>query len=181
MFKVMSILMMVAANAFVPNTKPSVKSFQYVGDIQPVNFFDPIGISHNLDEDMLKYVREAELQHGRVAMYSMVLLPFFDLTDKDTLAINKLSSMSFDEQLPFWIGAGAFECARMGAGWKNFLVEKNAMFKLEENYQPGNVLKMPAEEYNETLLNKELANGRLAMVGALGYICQELVTGQSVF
>lgn len=168
--------------AFVPSTtKPAVKSFMYVGDIKPTGYFDPLQLSENISDETIKYMREAELQHGRVAMYSMLLLPFFDITDKEHLAINKLSSMSFEEQLPFWIGAGAFECARMGAGWRNPFMEKNAEFKLEDDYQPGNVLKVPKDEYDEYQMNAELSNGRLAMLGSLGYICQELVTGQSVF
>jgi hypothetical protein len=163
------------------STKPIVNNFNYVGDIQPVGYFDPLQISENIDQSMIKYLREAELQHARVAMYSMVVLPFLDLTDKHDLAINKLASMSFEEQLPFWIGAGAYECSRMGAGWKNCFIEDNAFFELEDDYQPGNVYKVPSTMYTGDRLNKELANGRLAMIGALGYIAQEVVTGQSVF
>lgn len=166
-------------DCFIPSNKPVVKSFNYVGDIDPVGYFDPIGISDNVDEDMIKYMREAEIQHGRVAMYSMIVLPTLDILDKKTLAIDKLSSMSVDEQLPYWIGAACFECARMGAGWENPFIEKNSFFKLSDNYQPGNVLKLPEYMYNNEYLNKELANGRLAMFGSLGYIAQELVSKQS--
>ena len=173
--------MMMVVNGFVPVTKPIITKWTYEGDIAPTGYFDPLQISKNVDEDMIKYLREAELQHARVAMYSMVVLPFLDLTDKEHLAINKLSSMSFEEQLPYWVGAGAFEFARMGAGWRNPFMERGAEFKLEEDYQPGNVLKVPQENYSSQLLNSELSNGRLAMIGALGYIVQELVTGQSVF
>merc|ERR1712196_629905 len=170
--------MMMVVNGFIPLTKPVVTNFEYVGDIAPTGYFDPLQISEQLDEEMIKYLREAELQHARVAMYSMLFLPYLDLTDKEHLAINKLSSMSFEEQLPYWIGAGAYEFARMGAGWRNPFMERGAEFKLEENYQPGNVLKVPQENYSSQLLNSELSNGRLAMIGALGYIVQELVTGQ---
>ena len=173
--------MMMVVNGFVPGTKPPVTKFDYVGDIAPTGYFDPLQISNNLDEDMIKYLREAELQHARVAMYAMVVMPFLDLTDKEHLAINKLSSMSIEEQLPYWIGAGAFEFARMGAGWKNPFMERNSEFTLEEHYQPGNVLKVPKDGYDKYRLASELSNGRLAMIGALGYITQEAVTGQSVF
>ena len=71
-----------------------------------------------MKEEDVKYLREAELHHGRVAMYSIVLMTVSDLLDKDTLAINKLSTMTIEEQLPYWIGAGAFEFARMNSGWK---------------------------------------------------------------
>ena len=172
-------LLFTNVNCFIPSDKPIINSFNYVGDIEPLGYFDPIGISDNSDEDMIKYMREAELQHGRVAMYSMIVLPTLDILDKKTLAIDKLSSMSIDEQLPYWIGAACFECARMGAGWENPFIQNNSFFKLSDNYQPGNVFKLPENMYNNEYLNKELANGRLAMFGSLGYIAQELATKHS--
>ena len=56
---------------------------------------------------------------------------------------------------------------------------KDSFFKLSENYQPGNVLKLPSSMYTDEDMNKELANGRLAMIGSLGYIAQEFVSHQS--
>ena len=47
--------------------------------------------------------------------------------------------------------------------------------KLEDGYQPGNVFKVPTDKYNDTELQKELSNGRLAMLGTLGYMAQELI------
>ena len=61
------------------------------------------------------------------------------------------------------------------------LPSETVHFKLKKDYQPGNVLKMSDDMYSADMLNKELSNGRLAMLGAMGYICQELVSGQSVF
>lgn len=172
-------MLIINVNAFVTTTKPATTTFNYVGDMPPVGYFDPLGISDNLNEDMVKYVREAELQHGRVAMYSMIVLPTLDLVDKKTLAIDKLASMSLEEQLPYWIGAACFEFARMGAGWENPFIQKDSFFKLSEDYQPGNVLKLPSSMYSDDDLKKELSNGRLAMIGSLGYIAQEVVTHQS--
>ena len=162
------------ANAFVSNTKPTVSSFRYVGDIKPVNYFDPLQLSSNLDEGFIKYVREAELHHGRVAMLAAVALPLIDLTS-DKLAINYLKDMPLNEQAPFWLTMGLFESARMGAGWKNPFMNRNSYFKLEDNYQPGNVLKVPEDMYSDVRLERELSNGRLAMLASLGYVAQELV------
>lgn len=171
-------------NAFTSYTKPIVNTFKFAGDVEPIGYFDPLQLSKNLDEGSIKYMREAELQHARVAMYSMILLPVLDILDKDHLAINKLSSMTIEEQLPYWIGAAAFECARMGAGWKNPFVtdgKGTSLFKLEDDYQPGNIFKLSDEMYDDNMLNKELFNGRLAMIGAAQYICQEYLTGQPIF
>lgn len=162
---------------FIPTVKPNMKTFKYEGDIAPVNYFDPLGISSNLNEDLTKYTREAELHHGRVAMCSMVLLPLFDILDKEHLAINKLSSLEVTEQLPYLIGMGAYEFARMKSGWKDPFTERNTWFKVKEDYQPGNIFNLSDKYYGPELLNRELSNGRLAMIASIGYISQELATG----
>ena len=60
--------------AFAP-TKSTTQSTQLnawindqVGITPPVGFFDPLGLSNGKDEATMKYYREAELKHGRVAM-----------------------------------------------------------------------------------------------------------------
>jgi len=176
----MSTLFISSASGF-QYTKPEVKSFNYVGDIKPANYFDPLQLSSGIlrhDESYIKYLREAELQHGRVAMIAIVALPVIDMTS-DKLAINYLKDMSFSEQAPFWLSMGLYESARMGAGWKNPLTSKEG-FKLEDYYQPGNVLKVSDNSYSNSRLERELSNGRLAMFGTLGYLAQEFVQQQSI-
>ena len=89
--------------------------------------------------------------------------------------MNQLYKLSWEEQFPFWFGVGCYEFARMGAGWKNPFVKGNSMFKLEDHYQPGNIFKLPNDTYTEDKLNRELSNGRLAMLGCMGYLAQEYV------
>jgi hypothetical protein len=38
------------------------------GQLAPMGFFDPLGLSTNIDDQEFKRWREAELKHGRVAM-----------------------------------------------------------------------------------------------------------------
>ena len=46
----------------------SKDTFKLVGDTPPLGFFDPIGFVSTADETTVKRFREAEIQHGRVAM-----------------------------------------------------------------------------------------------------------------
>jgi len=168
------------AVGFIPTTKPVVRNFNYQGDVPPVGYFDPGIFSSNASDDTIKYLREAELQHGRVAMMSFVALAGLDLF-RDDLAIDALAKLSFEEQTPYWLGVALYEFARMGAGWRNPFVESSAYFKLEDNYQPGNVLKMNASDIPDRKYNVELSNGRLAMLACLGYMAEEFVTRVPIF
>ena len=53
-------------------------------------------------------------------------------------------------------------------------------FRLKEEAYPGNLFQLDMSKVNDTLINKELSNGRLAMVASLCYILQELVTNTKV-
>jgi|TARA_Y100000991_G_C21974809_1_gene351592 hypothetical protein len=177
---IVAILIVSQATAFVPRTKPDVKTFLYKGDVKPLGYFDPLLLTTNLPDKNIKYVREAELQHGRAAMLAFLGLTCLDLV-QDKLAINFLSSQDFNTQLPYWLSVGAFEFARMGSGWKNPFVEKEMYWKLTDDYQPGNVFKVDPKNITDDQYNKELSNGRLAMFSTLGYIAYEQVTGLPVF
>ena len=78
------------AVSFIPTTKPVVRNFNYQGDVPPVGYFDPGIFSSNASDNTIKYLREAELQHGRVAMMSFLALSGLDILRQD-LAIDVLS------------------------------------------------------------------------------------------
>jgi hypothetical protein len=164
------------------NIRPSIKSFKYVGSTKPFENFDPLNIVEGKSENRVKYTREAELQHGRAAMLATLTIPFLEHMDKDSsiLGINYLSSVDAYHQAPVWLGLSSFEVVRMGRGWENPFTSKTT-FQLKTKYQPGNLGNYNVETISDDMLNKELNNGRLAMVGFMGIVGQELVTQTPVF
>ena len=125
-------------------SKSSNVGFRYYGDIQPTGFFDPLNLEKNND---VKYLREAELQHGRAAMMASVMIPAYEYMNPGSLGINMLSSESFQDQLPFWYLTAILEFYRMYTGWDNPFVGKNSSyFSLTDSYQPGNLFKIDPDK-----------------------------------
>lgn len=155
--------------------KPIIKSFNYNGDIAPLGYFDPLKIAENADESTVKYLREAELHHGRIAMIASLMLPLIDYFDTDDLAINYFSKDHGELNQLGLVYMAFFEFSRLMTLYKP-LNEK--LFRLKDNVQPG--MLNTYVPFDENMSNIELSNGRLAMIGALGYIVQELVTQQKI-
>ena len=160
----------------ITNSKPITNSFEFYGDIEPLGFFDPLQVTNNCDEKTLKYMREAEIHHGRIAMTAAVLLPLIDHLNPDSLAVNVLSQSGNTINNVALSSMGFFELSRMTSLYKS---PREGVFKLKDDIQPGQL--NPYVKLNTTKANKELSNGRLAMIGVLGYMVQELVTNQKIF
>lgn len=178
-YLILSLISFSGVNAFISSPVKPITSFKYAGDTKPVDYFDPLQLTSNSPETLIKYVREAELQHGRISMMAFVTMLFSEILDDSKLGINQLSSQSWEIQFPFWFTLAIFEIARMKAGWQNPFTKEGKEFKLTDEYQPGNILN--TENYTDKQLDQELNNGRLAMLGTLGMISQELVTHQQIF
>ena len=170
---------------FVPKTpvgtslkaKPDVKTFKYYGDVAPLNYFDPLNLATDKNS---KYLREFELQHGRVAMIASTLIPLYEMMKPGTLGINYLSDMDFGKQLPFWYVMALLEFGRMKSGWQNPFTD-GKLFTLKDDFQPGNHLNFDVDKVSDRAYNSELSNGRLAMLAAAHMIGSEVITGQSLF
>ena len=182
------VMMVMLGTSFVPTVvktsaaKPKVTQFKYLGDIQPVGYFDPLELTskENVKEETIGLIRESELQHGRVAMLAATLMPLLEVVQHDKLAINCLSGMTGLMQVPFWLGLLAYEYKRMKVGWENpFGADGAKPFSLKKNYQPGNVFNYDMTNISDKAINSELSNGRLAMIAAMHMVAYEYYTGHS--
>ena len=147
--------------------------------------FDPIGFSNNIPDIEFARLREAELKHARWGMISALSIPLLEIHCSEP-AIHAYDKLPVDTQLAI---AGAIlmgEFTTMVRGYKNpFTYGSPAAFKLREGYQPGDMGISLDTLLNESMFkdmsNKELNNGRLAMIASLGMIVQELVTNKPLF
>jgi hypothetical protein len=212
------ILVVSGASAFAPHSKvakststalnalngwvPDSNSFAYglPGTTSPVADFDPFGLIKDSPLLQVKQYREAETQHGRVAMLAVLGLlvteqpiefhPLFEMNTKDIgPAIRHLDEVRSVAPIFFEIFAiaiGAAEINRALKGWKS--LDESASFQdLKEDYYPGDIgfdplgLKPAGAEEFLAMSTKEINNGRLAMLAVAGMVAQELVNGKEIF
>jgi hypothetical protein len=189
--------------ALAPVFTPDANAFAYglPGSIDPVGNFDPLGFCEGKDFETIKQYREAELQHGRVAMLAAIGMlvteepiefhPLFESNVKDIgPAIRHLDevravSPGFFEILGIIIGG--FELNRALTGWTapgdvfgTGRVFNEDYFTGDVGFDPLGLAPTDEAEFYE-LHTKELQNGRLAMLGFAGMVAQELVNGKEIF
>jgi Chlorophyll A-B binding protein len=185
MMKLATVLFLISSvAAFAPvQQKSSVKSSLsawkdevVTGITPPVGFWDPLGLSAGKSDATMNYYREAELKNGRVAMAACLgwyitaggTHPAFDgsLSDDPLKAAVELPLVGW---LQFVLGCGAVE----------WLTEK---IKERPGYVPGDILGAAYWVDNSDAgwvdyQNRELTNGRLAMLAFLGIFTQDTLFG----
>jgi light-harvesting complex I chlorophyll a/b binding protein 1 len=175
MFKFLFVLFTLfsSASSFTAPNKPIIR--KPTAPLENVNLFDQSVVAKGIQP---AFLREAELKHCRLAMIASILLPLSEQFS-DNLGIH------FFQDNPEYVIAGLFfmfisEFSSMIRGWENPLVKP---FTLKEYYQPGD-FELRFGVNDESLgnqMDKELNNGRLAMIGILGMMAQELVTQNQLF
>jgi hypothetical protein len=145
------------------------------GSTAPLPDFDPLGFAEKKD---IAYLREAELKHGRWGMLGASSIPLIEQWTHRP-AIHEFQDLSNTQQLLLTGFIGAVEFQTMLRGWK---LPWKEPFTLQDNYQPGDVglglLQEIESEETGKLMDKELNNGRLAMIAFMGMLAQELVTNK---
>ena len=132
--------------------------------------FDPLGFT---DQFELKYMREVELKHGRVAMLANLgflmqslglHLPGEAYTESNPfLAVTKVG---MGVNLQILIGIGIVECAY----WNKYYDADSEPGDL--GWDVSKVLKNQPKSYVDDLKLKEIKNVRLAMIGIFGMMYQ---------
>lgn len=195
-------------NGWTPNANEF--AWGLPGALAPVETgFDPLGLSQ-VDLNTIKKYREAEIQHGRVAMLAAIGMlvteepiefhPLFEASVKDIgPAIRHLDEVRAVEPAFFeylFIFIGTLELNRALVGWKapdsktvgSVGRKEGTQFQdLNDDYFPGDIgfdplgLRPSTDAEFLELHTKELQNGRLAMLGVAGMVAQELVNGKEIF
>jgi len=157
-----------AAAAAAEPQPPAFDPVAQKGALAPLGFFDPLGFTKPGDEAGFRSLREAELKHGRVAMVAsmgllaqhFVKLPGFEQVPTGLASLTTMpGALGF---LTIAIASGVFEL-----GWRTDPFMEAGTF--------GDPLGLKV--YTDDLYNRELSNGRFAMVSVLGILTAELVTG----
>merc|ERR1712232_1014295 len=157
------------------------------GVLPPLNWFDPAGFSTDIDKEKLLFYREAEIKRGRICMSAslgfLVAERYHPLYGGD-LDVPSVAAGKDVRLLPFW--AALFVLAG-GVESQSFdRASFGAEGALEDGEEPGDVGYDPLgllptdPKKLETIQNKEILNGRFAMISLLGMVAEELVTGEKL-
>ena len=163
----------------------------------PMGFWDPAGFSKDKTEGTLRFYREVEIKHGRVAMLAALGFPvaeqFHPLFGG---GIDVPSYIAFQETplQSFWpLVVGVISLLELTSifafdrPYDLFYSDGGGFFSIRSEHRPGALgfdpLNLDPEdaEARKQMETKELNHGRLAMIGIAGMVVQELVSGEKLF
>jgi len=183
-------------NMAARNSALKMSDISLPGALPPVGLFDPFGFAAKANDATLLRYREAEITHGRVAMLAAVGFLVGEKVEGSSFLFDSQISgpaITHLSQVPtaFWIlllvSIGAAEQFRAVAAFedpKDVPIGQQGLMRAD--HFPGDIgfdplgLKPEDPEEFETMVTKELQNGRLAMLAAAGFMAQELADGKGI-
>jgi len=165
----------------------SLKPEEMAGITAPLGFWDPLGFAK---WGNLAVYRQAELKHGRVCMLATLGMivsekfhPLFDVWGDgafESAAASHFTKTASDAFWPaFWVMTAFHEFA-VETPWGEGGAASKTRPPGDFGFDPLN-LKPTKPEDLKAMQNKELNNGRLAMLAAAGIMAQEVATGKAIF
>merc|ERR550539_1195171 len=177
-------------------SKTRVNFGEDAGVLPPTGYLDPLGFGEKASPERLRWFREAELKHGRIAMLASVGFLVGENPDLKTalfpsnpeyagsggLAMNTYTDHNLDT---FWY---AF-VAGVGALEVGFFDKFDSVLDLElkADYAVGDLgfdpLGLKPDDPEEFARKRtiELQNGRLAQLAIAGFNAQELTDGKPIW
>ena len=163
------------------------------GATAPLGFFDPLSYcsAEGVTEGKVRFYREAELKHGRVAMLAALGFPIaeqFHPLFGGTVDTNSFSAFQQTPLQTFWpavvFAISLIEVLSVIPAFENPNVEGWAIRSDhtagDYGFDPLGLKPQDPAELAE-MQTKEINNGRLAMIAIAGMVVQEAVTGGKLF
>lgn len=186
------------------------KDLLKAGQTAPVGFWDPAGYSTYVSEGRLLFFREAEIKHGRVCMLATLgiivgenfhplfggdkwdgpatqLFPFVkEVPLADFWPLACIQTFAFINWLEVKKSFPTLDGTAFGGLWfmnntsDEPFIAKSGRIPGDLGFDPLGLKPKTEKDFLE-VQNKELNNGRLAMLAAAGIIAQEVTTGKKIF
>jgi hypothetical protein len=157
------------------------KVLEGTGGPMPDNFWDPVGLAKGKSDEQLLHWRAVELKHGRVAMLAVLgwmhvaagYHPIGDAAARTRVSDDPLINAS---QLPM---AGAWQVVFtiMCLEWVSTYVAPPPKDAPWDVIGWSRIIAKSDDDSWKMAQLREINNGRLAMMGIIGLISQDMVTG----
>ena len=178
----------------VPEAPPPFDPVKYAeslpGVAGPLGFFDPLGFCKEATEGKIKFYREVEVKHARMAMLAAIGFPLAEQFHP-LFASDDAPSFTAFQQTPlqtFWPAVVFAIAIPEVFSTFNFSPPTEATWSMKSEHVSGDYFSFdplglkptnPAEL--KEMQTKELNNGRLAMIAIAGMVVQEGISGGKLF
>lgn len=163
----------------------------------PLGFWDPSALSNGRREGTLRFWREVEVKHSRVAMLAAVGFPVAEqfhplfggqIDVPSYLAFQQTPLQTFWPVVLFVLSVfELYSVFTFDRPYDLFYSEGGGFWSIRSEHEPGDMGfdplgLMPMDTAERMVMEtKELNHGRAAMMGIAGMVAQELVTGDKLF